>query len=100
MAWAAIPASVAVIAVGLRLGSRPVLAAQTAALVVYGGVAVCALALGPRAGAVVAGSVLVAHAVWDVLHLRRGVVVPRSLAEACIYLDVPLAIAVIALALG
>jgi hypothetical protein len=50
--------------------------------------------------AVVAGSVLVAHAVWDLVHLRRGVVVPRSLAEACISLDVPLGIAVIALALG
>jgi hypothetical protein len=42
----------------------------------------------------------VAHAVWDAVHLRRGVVVPRSLAEACIFLDVPLGIAVIALALG
>jgi hypothetical protein len=121
VAWAAIPASAAVIAlggiadlepwatlgltslvlvaVGLRLGSRPVLAAETAALVVYGGVAVSALALGPRAGAVVAGLALAAHAVWDAVHLRRGVVVPRSLAEACIFLDVPLGLAVVTLAL-
>jgi hypothetical protein len=88
------------VAVGLRLGSRPALAAQTAALVVHGGVAVSALALDPRAGAVVAGSVLAAHAVWDAVHLRRGVVVPRSLAEACIFLDVPLGIAIMTLALG
>ena len=121
VAWAAIPASTAVIAVGgivdlapwatlgltsvvlvavgLRLGSRPALAAETAALVVYGGVAVSALALGSRAGAVVAGLALMAHAIWDGVHLRRGVVVPRSLAEACIFLDVPLGAAVIARAL-
>ena len=121
VAWAAIPASAAVIAlggiadlepwatlgltslvlvaVGLRLGSRPVLAAETAALVVYGGVAVSALALGPRAGAVVAGLALAAHAIWDAVHLRRDVVVPRSLAEFCVFLDVPLGAAVIALAL-
>lgn len=92
-------ASVALVAVGLLLGSRPALAAETAALVAYGGVAVSALALGPRAGAVVAGLALMAHAVWDAVHLRRDVVVPRSLAEACIFLDVPLGAAVIALAL-
>ncbi len=121
VAWAAIPASavvvalggavdlapwatlaltsVVLVAIGLRLGSRPALAAETAALVVYGGVAVSALALGPRAGAVVAGLALAAHAVWDAVHLRRDVVVPRALAEACIFLDVPLGAAVVALAL-
>ncbi len=92
-------ASVALVAVGLRLGSRPALAAETAALVAYGGVAVSALALAPRAGAVVAGLALMAHAVWDAVHLRRDVVVPRSLAEACVFLDVPLGAAVVALAL-
>jgi hypothetical protein len=121
VAWAAIPAGVAVIAlggvvdlepwvtlglasvvlvaIGLRLGSRPALAAETAALLAYGGVAVSALTLGPRAGAVVAGLALMAHAIWDAVHLRRDVVVPRSLAEFCVFLDIPLGFAVIALAL-
>ena len=66
---------------------------------VYGGIAVSALALAPRAGAVVAGLALTAHAEWDAVHLRRGVVVPRSLAEAGIFLDVPLGLAVVTLAL-
>ena len=98
--WATLGlASAALVAVGLRLGSRPALAAETAALLAYGGVAVSALTLGPRAGAVVAGLALTAHAVWDTVHLRRDVVVPRSLAEFCIFFDVPLGVAVIALAL-
>ena len=40
-----------------------------------------------------------AHAICDAVHLRRDVVVPRSLAESCVFLDIPSGFAVIALAL-
>ena len=56
-----------------------------------------ALTLGPVVGAVLASLVLIAHAAWDVIHYRRNAVVPRSLAEACIFFDVPLGVAVIVL---
>jgi hypothetical protein len=43
---------------------------------------------------VVAGLALAAHAAWDARHLRRGTVVPRSLAKACLALDLPLGLGV------
>jgi len=89
-------ASVVLIVVGLALrASRTALAAQSLALVAYGGVGLVALTLGPVAGGVLASLVLMAHAVWDVIHYRRNAVVPRSLAETCIFFDVPLGVAVI-----
>jgi hypothetical protein len=92
--------SAVLVIVGLVLGaSRTALAAQALALVGYGGAGLLALALGPVAGAVLASLVLMAHAVWDVIHYRRNAVVPRSLAEACIFFDVPLGLAVIVLVL-
>lgn len=119
MAWAAIPGSFVVVPAGALLGlppyttlaavsvllvatgllgraSRPALAAQTAALVVYGGVAVTALLLAPTAGLVLVALTLIGHGVWDVVHLRRRAVVSPSLAEACVALDVPLGLAVLA----
>jgi hypothetical protein len=94
-------ASVVLVVLGLMLGaSRTALAAQSVAFVAYGGVAVAALALGPTAGAVLASLALMAHAIWDVIHYRRNAVVPRSLAEACIFFDVPLGVAIIVLALA
>jgi hypothetical protein len=59
-------------------------------MLAYGGVATIGLFLAPTAGLVMAASALIAHGVWDVIHYRRDVVVPRSLAEFCIWLDVPL----------
>jgi hypothetical protein len=123
VAWAAIPvASVLVVAGGLadiepwivlgaaavvlvvigllRQASRTALAAQSLAMVVYGGIALVALTLGPVAGAVLASLALMAHAVWDVIHYRRNAVVPRSLAEACMFFDVPLGLAVIVVVLA
>jgi hypothetical protein len=47
---------------------------------------------------VAAGVVLASHAVWDLVHLRSGRVVPRSLAEFCIALDVPLGLGFVLLA--
>ena len=52
------------------------------------------------AGAVLASLALMAHAIWDVIHYRRNAVVPRSLAEACMFFDVPLGVAIIVLALA
>jgi hypothetical protein len=93
--------SVVLVVVGLlRADSRTALAAQALAMVAYGGIALVALTLGPVAGAVLASLALMAHAVWDVIHYRRNAVVPRSLAEACIFFDVPLGLAAIALALA
>lgn len=77
---------------------RPALNAQAWALVVYGGLAVAALFIAPRAGLVMAGVVLAGHAGWDLIHYRRNQVVPRSLAEFCILLDVTLGIGAVVLA--
>lgn len=99
--WWAVGGAVALVLVviGLLLRvPRPPLTAQTAALVGYGGVAVAALFLAPRAGLALAGAALAAHAVWDVIHYRRNQVVNRSLAEFCVFLDVPLGVAAIVLA--
>jgi hypothetical protein len=91
--------ALALVVAGLILRvPRPALTAQTAALIGYGGVAVAALFLAPRAGLVLAGIALAGHAVWDVNHYRRNRVVDRSLAEFCMLLDVPLGVGAIILA--
>jgi hypothetical protein len=98
--WAGVGiVALALIAVGL-LGraSRPALTAQTAALLGFGGLAVAALFLAPRIGLALVGVGLAAHAVWDLVHYRRNQVVPRSLAEFCMLLDVPLGIGAVVLA--
>ncbi|WP_212820004.1 hypothetical protein [Polymorphospora rubra] len=77
---------------------RPALTAQTLALLGYGGLAVAALHLAPPVGLVLAGVALTAHGIWDVIHYRRNQVVPRSLAEFCVLLDVPLGIGFLVLA--
>jgi hypothetical protein len=93
--------AVALVVAGLLLGvPRPPLAAQAAALLGYGGVAVAALFFAPRVGLVLASVVLASHSVWDVIHYRRNQVVHRSLAEFCVLLDVPLAVSAIVLALA
>lgn len=66
-----------------------------AALVGFGGAAVAGLFIAPRAGLVLAAIALASHAVWDVIHYRRRQVVPRSLAEFCFVLDVPLSVGAI-----
>jgi hypothetical protein len=103
LVWWAVGAAVALglVVAGLLGGvPRPPLAAQTAALLGYGGVAVAALLLAPRAGLVLAGVALAGHAVWDVIHYRRNQVVHRSLAEFCVLLDVPLGVGAIVLAIA
>jgi hypothetical protein len=90
----------ALIVVGLVGGvPREALSAQTLALLGFGGLAVVALLLAPTAGLVVAGAALACHAIWDAVHFRADKVVSRSLAEACMLLDVPLGVGVIVIAL-
>ncbi len=98
--WAAIGiAAAALVAIGLiGRAPRPALTAQSAALLGFGGLAVLGLFLDPRVGMVLAGLALASHAGWDFVHYRRHAVVPRSLAEFCMILDVPLGAALVVLA--
>lgn len=64
----------------------------------FGGLAVVALLVSPRLGLALAGVALASNAVWDYLYWRRNEVVPRSLAEFCILLDIPFGVAAIVLA--
>lgn len=95
-----IAALILIVAGLLRRASIPAVTAQTVALVGFGGVAVAALFLAPRVGLALAGVALASHAVWDVIHYRRNQVVPRSLAEFCMLLDVPLGLGAIVLAIA
>jgi len=99
--WALGGSAVVLVIVGLLRGTpRPALTAQTAAMLAFGGLAAVALMLeAPRVGLALAGLTLASHAVWDAIHLRRRQVVPRSLAEACLFLDVPAGVGFIAIAL-
>ena len=121
LAWATIPGGILVAVAGGLLGvepwislgvvaallvvvgllggaSRSALAAQAAAMLAYGSVATVGLFVAPVAGLVLAASALIAHGVWDVIHYRRDAVVPRSLAEFCVWLDVPLDVGALVLA--
>ncbi len=57
-----------------------------------------ALFLAPRAGLVLAGPCWRPCRV-DVIHYRRDQVVPRSLAEFCMLLDIPLGVGFVVLAM-
>jgi hypothetical protein len=90
----------ALVGIGLLGGvPRRPLTAQAVAVLAFGGLAVAALFLTPQVGLVLAGVVLASHAGWDVVHHRRDMVVHRSLAEFCIFLDVPLGLGVILIGL-
>jgi hypothetical protein len=93
-------AAIVLILIGLvGRAPRPALTAQTVALLGFGGLAVVATFLAPLAGLILAGLALAAHGGWDLVHYRRNEVVPRSLAEACMLLDVPLGLGLVVLAL-
>ncbi|MBA9002717.1 hypothetical protein [Thermomonospora cellulosilytica] len=98
--WAGVGVAALALVVGGLLGRVPRLAltAQTAALAGFGGLAVAALFPAPRVGLALVGVVLVSHAGWDLVHYRRDQVVPRSLAEFCMLLDVPLGVGAVILA--
>jgi hypothetical protein len=81
------------VAAGLAHGH---VTAEALAMLAFGGCAVAAVVVSGRVGLVLAGSALAVHAVWDVVHYRRDAVVPRSLAEACIAIDLPVGLGVVA----
>ena len=96
--WVLALAGVALAVIGLV--RRPaVTTPQTLAMVGYFGVAVVALFLAPRVGLALAGLALLTHAVWDVVHYRRNIVVGRSLAIWCIGLDVVAGVTCVVLAI-
>jgi hypothetical protein len=88
------------LAIGLAVGEGTVTAIQAVAMLGFFGLAVLALSLAPRAGLALAGVVLAAHALWDVWHYRRDVVVNRSMAVFCIGLDITVGALCVALAVG
>ena len=73
---------------------------QALGLLAFGGIAVIGVHIAPPAGLALVGAALAAHAVWDLAHWRRDVVVARSLAESCFFLDIPLGAAAILVAFG
>lgn len=91
----AVTAAVLVVIGLLTRASRAALTAQTAAALVYGGLTVAAFAMAQPAGVAVVAITLMAHAGWDIVHLRRRIVVPGSMAEFCIALDLTLGLAVL-----
>lgn len=93
-------AGVVLLVVGVTVGAGRVTAIQAAAMLGFFGLAVVALYLAPRVGLAVAGVVLAAHALWDVWHYRRDVVVNRSMAIFCIGLDVSVGTLCVALAVA
>lgn len=92
--------AVVLVVLGLVLGvPRRPLTAQVLAMAGYGALAVTALFIAPTAGVVLAGAALACHAIWDAVHYRRNIVVPRSLAEFCMFLDVPLGVGLVVIGL-
>jgi hypothetical protein len=93
-------AAVALLVVGVLRGvARTALGRQTVGLVVYGLLALLALALPPGPGLALAAVTLIGHGAWDLWHLRRHRdQVSPSLAEACMALDAPAGLAVLVLA--
>lgn len=103
MPWWAGLGGTAIVLVGAGLAlrvPRPALLAQILAMAGFGGAALIAVSITPRAGVIVAGLALASHAIWDAIHLRRKQVVSPSLAEACLFLDVPLGLGLVILALA
>lgn len=99
--WAGLTCYAALLLViGLaRPAAARVLSEQSVAMLGFGGLALLALFISPRLGLALAGLVLASHALWDYRHWRRNDVVPRSMAEFCFLLDVPLGVAALVLAL-
>ncbi len=96
--WIALAvAGVVLVIIGI-IQRRAVTWPQALAMIGYFGVAIVALFLAPKVGLALAGVALATHAVWDVVHYRRDVVVSRSMALWCIGLDVFLGVACITLA--
>ncbi|MBG6096935.1 hypothetical protein [Nocardioides luteus] len=99
--WLGLAVFAAVLVVVGLLRRTPVrpLSAEGLAMIGFGGLAVAAVLISPRLGLALAGVALASHAAWDYVHWRRDAVVPRSMAEFCIALDVVFGAAAITLAI-
>lgn len=71
---------------------------QAAGMLLFGALALAALALAPPVGAYLVAGALLAHSLWDALHLWRNRVVARSYAEFCAVIDLLLGVAILAFA--
>jgi hypothetical protein len=78
-----------------RSGDFPL---QAAAMLVFGAIALVALALQPDIGVYLVAVALLCHGVWDVVHFRRNRVVARSYAEFCAVIDFLLGVAILVFA--
>src|SRR5690606_38345618 len=65
---------------------RRAVVVQALAAAEFAGLGILALAQ-PTNGLLLAGLALASHGLWDVIHHRNDAVVPRSLAECCVALD-------------
>ena len=75
-------------------------ALQLVGVVGFGAIALIAYLVQPVLAGILIAVGLAAHAVWDIVHHRRNVVVSRSYAEFCAVLDLTLAVVVILLTAG
>ncbi|MBZ2198198.1 hypothetical protein [Occultella gossypii] len=74
---------------------RREVAIQTAGFVAFAAVALGAMMVGAVAAALLAATASLGHSAWDAVHHRRDRVVSRSLAEACMVLDIGLGLALL-----
>ena len=71
------------------------LSLQSLAMVVFAAVSLLAFVVDTTAGGLLVAAGLIGHAAWALYHHRTNRVVVRSYAEACIVLDVALAVMIV-----
>lgn len=94
-------AALGLLALGLVRGSARRAASfplQAAGMLLFGALALAGLALAPALGGYLVAGALLAHSLWDALHLWRNRVVARSYAEFCAVIDLLLGVAILAFA--
>jgi hypothetical protein len=72
-------------------------ALQAPATLIFGAVAFIAIAAGSQVGSTLVAVGLLAHTVWDLVHLRARAIVSPSLAEWCAVLDTLIAVGILVL---
>jgi len=96
--WVILAAAVLLLAYGLVRGAwwpADGLPRQSWALLLFGTIAIVALAIDAHLGAYLVAAGLVGHAAWDARHHRSGRVVARTFAEFCFVLDLALAAVIV-----
>jgi hypothetical protein len=68
---------------------------QAPATLIFGAVAFIAIAAGSPVGSTLVAVGLLAHTVWDLVHLRARAIVSPSLAEWCAVLDTLIAVGIL-----